>query len=47
LVPKIIEYTVKGNVLTPLVYVDLNKLIESYDSYMLNVKQVRRGKRRA
>ncbi len=47
LVPKIIEYTVQGNVLTPLVYVDLNKLIGSYDSYMINVKQVRRGKRRA
>lgn len=47
MVPRIIEYKVEGNVLFPLVYIDISKLIDDYDSTMLYVKQVRRGKRRA
>ncbi|URJ36634.1 hypothetical protein MF625_001053 [Paenibacillus polymyxa] len=42
MIPKVIEYKVEGNVLTPLVYVDLDKLIDNYDSFMLNIKQVQR-----
>lgn len=45
--PKIIEYKVAGNVLIPLVYVDIDVLMEHYDSIMINVKQVRSKKRGA
>ena len=47
MLPKVIEYKVEGKVLTPLVYVDLSKLIDEYDSFMINIKQVRRKKRGA
>lgn len=46
MIPAIIEYRVEGNVLWPVVYMDMNALIEDYDSYMINLKQVRRGKRK-
>lgn len=46
MIPKVIEYKVVGNVLIPLVYVDLDVLIEDYDSFMINIKQVRRHKKR-
>ncbi|WP_158301764.1 hypothetical protein [Paenibacillus mesophilus] len=45
--PRVIEYKVEGNVLTPLVYVDLSLLIEDYDSFMINIKRVNRKKRGA
>ncbi|MDO3678251.1 hypothetical protein [Paenibacillus ehimensis] len=47
MIPKIIEYKIEGNVLYPLVYMDLSLLIDDYDSIMLNVKQRVRRKRRA
>lgn len=46
MLPKIIEYKVEGNVLMPLVYVDIDTLIRDYDSYYTGIKQVRRGKRK-
>jgi len=46
-IPRIIEYKVDGNILTPLVYVDLTELIENYDSVMLNVRRVTKKKRGA
>ncbi len=45
MLPKIIEYAVEENVLYPLVYVDLSKLISEYDSIMMSVKQVNRKRR--
>lgn len=47
MIPKVIEYKVEGKVLIPLVYVDMDKLINEYDTFMINVKQVRRKKRGA
>lgn len=47
MLPKIIEYKVAGNVLIPLVFVNLDVLIEDYDSFMINIKQVRHKKRGA
>jgi hypothetical protein len=47
MLPKIIEYKVEGNLLKPLVYVDLSLLIEEYDSFMINIKRVTRKKRGA
>lgn len=47
MLPKVIEYKVEGNIITPLVYVDLSVLIDEYDSFMLNVKQVQRKKERS
>lgn len=45
MLPKIIEYKIEGNVLYPLVYMDLSLLIDNYDSIMMSVKQVRRKRR--
>lgn len=45
MIPKIIEYKIEGNVLYPLVYMDLSLLIDEYDSIMMSVKQVRRKRR--
>jgi len=47
MVPKVIEYKVDGNLLIPLVYVDLDMLINDYDTFMINIKRVRRKKRGA
>ena len=46
MIPAVIEYKVQGNVLYPLVYADLSQLMDDYDSYMIGIKQVRRGKRK-
>ncbi|GLI09941.1 hypothetical protein YDYSG_59740 [Paenibacillus tyrfis] len=45
MLPKILEYKIEGNVLYPLVYMDLSLLIDEYDSIMMSVKQVRRKRR--
>ncbi len=47
MIPKIIEYKIEGNVLYPLVYMDLSRLISDYDSIMIGVKQHVRRKKRA
>lgn len=44
--PKVIEYKVDGNVLIPLVYVDMDLLINEYDTFMINIKQVRRKQKK-
>lgn len=46
MLPKVIEYKVDGNVLRPLVYVDLTKLMDEYDMFMIGVKQVQHKKKR-
>ncbi|MNW38897.1 hypothetical protein D3C74_159750 [compost metagenome] len=46
MLPKVIEYQVKGNVLAPLVFMDMSLLMDEYDSIMLNVKQVRHNKQK-
>ena len=46
MLPKVIEYKVDGNLLIPLIYLDLDLLFEHYDSIMVNVKQVRRRRKR-
>lgn len=46
MVPKEIEYKVDGNLLIPLVYVDLNYLMDNYDSFMVNIKRISRRKKR-
>lgn len=46
MLPKVIEYKVEGNLLTPILFVDLGYLIDNYDAFMINIKQVRRGRRK-
>ncbi len=46
MLPREIEYKVEGNLLIPLVYVDLDSLMDDYDWFTINLKQVRRGKKK-
>ncbi|WP_170287170.1 hypothetical protein [Paenibacillus faecis] len=46
MLPRVIEYKVDGNLLIPLVYVDMDLLIDDYDSFMINIKQVQRCKQK-
>lgn len=42
-----IEYKKEGNLLIPLVYVDLDSLMDDYDWFSIGLKQVRcKGKRK-
>jgi hypothetical protein len=40
-IPAVIEYYKKGNILFPLVYMDFSELMDNYDSVMINIKQAR------
>lgn len=46
MIPRVIEYKVEGNLLVPLVYVDLDSLMDDYDWFTINLKQVRRKRKR-
>lgn len=44
--PRTIEYKKHGNLLIPLVYVDLDSLMDEYDWFSIGLKQVRRNKQK-
>ncbi|WP_212938535.1 hypothetical protein [Paenibacillus antibioticophila] len=44
---KTIEYKSHGNLLIPLVFVDLDSLMDDYDWFNIGLKQVQRKKRGA
>ncbi len=46
MLPREIEYKVEGNLLIPFVYVDFDSFMDHYEWFVINYKQVRRGKRK-
>lgn len=44
--PRTIEYKAHGNLLIPLVYVDLDSLMDEYDWFTIGLKQVRRKQKK-